>query len=128
MYVHKLERLCLTLVRLLQDVKYVDEKLRDLMNIAEEGIGSLERQARELEANITKLEEIREDEQSSVGYVPDIQLFQPDRIECCVCWLGNRQTICHRGAPIQQHHSAGAPVLQLHVVATPSSRPGAPVW
>ena len=49
-----------------QDVKYVEDKLKDLMNIAEDGIGAIDRQVRDLEYNISRLEEENEDEMSEV--------------------------------------------------------------
>jgi hypothetical protein len=45
-----------------QDVKYVEDKLKDLMNIATEAILSIDKQVNDLEQNITALERQTEEE------------------------------------------------------------------
>ena len=49
-----------------QDAKYVDDKLRDLISVAEDAIGTLDSQIRSIEGNITELESIREEDLTAV--------------------------------------------------------------
>lgn len=48
----------------------MEDKLKDLMNIAEDGIHAIDNQVRDLEYNITKLEDQNEDETTSVQLPP----------------------------------------------------------
>lgn len=54
----------------MQDVKYLDDRLRDLASIAEDAIASLNDQVRNIEGNITELENIREEDLTAVRLTP----------------------------------------------------------
>lgn len=69
----------------LQDVKYVEDKLKDLMNIAEDGIHAIDNQVRDLEYNISKLEE-QTDEDMSTVWTPSTPLCT---IEIRERWRGS---------------------------------------
>jgi hypothetical protein len=70
----------ITCVHTSQDAKYVDEKLRDLMSIAEDAIGSLEQQIKQIEANVTQYEIMHDDPETvclaiSTGFAPDSEVM-----------------------------------------------------
>ena len=50
----------------MQDAKYLDDKLRDLVSIAEDAITTLDAQVTNIEGNITELESIREEDLTAV--------------------------------------------------------------
>lgn len=56
---------------LMQDAKYLDDKLRDLASVAEDAIATLDEQVRNIQGNITELESIREDDLTAVRLAPD---------------------------------------------------------
>lgn len=51
-----------------QDAKYLDDKLRDLVSIAEDAITTLDAQVANIEGNITELESIREEDLTAVRF------------------------------------------------------------
>ena len=64
----------------------MEDKLKDLMNIAEDGISAIDNQVRDLEVNISRLEEQSEEEMSAVLPLPLAH--------------GRAQPLCHTLTPL----------------------------